>query len=326
MRPTTPELLNYLSTHSSVVMTDLYTFRLPGLGDFRFHDYVFINGQPAGALGIAGDRFVGSPLNPDGAVFQQGPGFTRTKVTTKIGLEPSELQIEVYPGSGAGNASFIGNQTWAQAVAGGWFDGAYVELDRAFLPIDRDGVRGPLTWLGTIVWFYGIVSEIESGRSAIKITVKALINLLTETTMPRRLFQAGCGHVFGDAGCGFDRVNGANALGVSGFPGLAGEYSALAGSQQNELLLSAPLPYPTYIQGTVRMTSGANAGMSRTVLNSSPDGSRLEVSRPFPNVVAVGDRFTVLPGCRHTTEHCLQYGNIARYGGFPYIPPPELSI
>jgi hypothetical protein len=330
MRPATADLINYLATHDSVVMTDLYTFRLLGLGDFRFHDYVFTNGQPAGTVVISGDRFPGSPLNQGNVIFQQGPGFTRSKVPTKIGLEPAELQIEVYPGSGAGNASLIGNQTWAQAVAGGWFDGALVELDRAFLPVSGDGVTGPLTWLGILVWFYGTVSEIETGRSSIKITVKALVNLLQQTTMPRRLFQAGCGHVFGDVGCGYNRFSGINAVGQGGYPGQF-DFAAEANSTQTVIVTNFSVPpYPEYaqdyIQGTFRMNSGANAGASRTIMNMSSDGIQIYLAQGLPNTVIPGDSFSVFPGCRHTIEHCQHYGNIARYGGFPFIPTPELAL
>jgi hypothetical protein len=53
-------------------------------------------------------------------------------------------------------------------------------------------------------------------------------------------------------------------------------------------------------------------------------GGVARLLKPWLSPVSVGDMFQLLPGCDHTTQTCqtvLQ--NIARYGGFPYVPPPE---
>ena len=136
--------------------------------------------------------------------FTLGPRFGRSKVTTKIGVEPTELDIDVF----AGPADLVGTTAFAEAVRVGLFDGATVELDRFFAPPQTAG-SGPLdTSLGVLLWFYGRVAECEVGRSRIAIRVKSLMNLLAVQQMPRRLYQASCNHVFGDTMCGYDRVLG----------------------------------------------------------------------------------------------------------------------
>src|SRR6202035_3792726 len=106
------------------------------------------------------------------------------------------------------------------AVRVGEFDGATVELDRFFAPAQPDGFGAPSTDLGAIVWFYGRVADTDVGRSRIEMKVKSLLSLLAQQQMPRRLYQAACTHVFGDAMCTFDRAS------------LAATVTAGAGSSQ----------------------------------------------------------------------------------------------
>ncbi|MBV8777226.1 MAG: phage BR0599 family protein, partial [Alphaproteobacteria bacterium] len=35
----------------------------------------------------------------------------------------------------------------------------------------------------------------------------------------------------------------------------------------------------------------------------------------------------LLPGCDHTVATCQStFNNLSHFGGFPYIPPPELAV
>jgi uncharacterized phage protein (TIGR02218 family) len=147
------------------------------------------------------------------------------------------------------------------------------------------------------------------------------MNLLAIQQMPRRLYQASCGHVFGDATCGYDRAAGKNASGVTTGNGAA---TITAASGTTQALISADGAVASvYNQGTITGASGANTGYSRTIANLG-DGSQVSLFKPFLFAIAVGDTFTLLPGCDHTTSACQNlFDNLARYGGFPYIPPPE---
>lgn len=66
---------------------------------------------------------------------------------------------------------------------------------------------------------------------------------------------------------------------------------------------------------------------SRTVANNG-GGSQIGLFKPFFFTVAAGDAFTVLPGCDHSTGSggCAGRNNLARFGGFPHIPPPEMAV
>jgi len=318
MKPATTALINYLNANDTVAMADLWTFSIVGNLVLRYVDY------PLPQIQIPQTNFPGSPLNyaPSGVplTFLRGPKFGRSKVATKVGIEPSELDLNIYADT---NVDFIGDLTWQSFTLVGGFDGAFVELNRFFMPTGNDGIAGPLDpSLGAIVWFYGKVATAEITRTSINIKVKSLVNLLHQQQMPRRIFQTGCTHIFGDAMCGYDRINGKNALGQSTGIG-AGSFGAQAGSTQWNILDAGTISQ-NFAQGTCVCLTGQNVGISRGI--SGIVGGLVELTRPFPFPVSAGDSFNLLPGCDHTIARCQALNNLARYGGFPYIPPPELAI
>jgi uncharacterized phage protein (TIGR02218 family) len=236
-----------------------------------------------------------------------------------VGIQPTELDILAY----AGPADIIGGEPWQAFAISGNFDNAIVELDRLFMPPAPTSPPALDLSLGAIVWFYGKVADVEVSRTTVHIHVKSLLNILQEQQMPRRLFQSGCNHVFGDPMCGYDRVNGNNAQGNHVGPGqIAG--TALAGSGPT-FIISNINPDQVYAQGTCTFVSGANSGTSRAVDGIS--GSMFSLKRAFSYPVQVGDVFDLLPGCDHTVNTCNNvFNNLLNYGGFPYIPPPELAL
>jgi uncharacterized phage protein (TIGR02218 family) len=317
VKPATAALQAYLTTNDTVEVIDLYTFSLADGQVLRYADY------PLPSVTVPAINFPGSPLNyaaTGNQVFYRGPKFGRSKVSTKIGVEPAELKVEIYPSP----ADLIGDFSWGSFIELGGFDGATCELDRFFMPTQQDGIVGPMnTSLGAVVWFYGRTANIDIERSKISITVKALINLLQQQQMPRRLFQSGCTHVFGDAMCGYNRTLGENALGTPTGVG-AVAVAAQTGSTQG-VVISASGIGANYVQGTLTCNSGANAGFFRGIQQIS--GTSITMTKPWPAPVAHGDTFTALPGCDHTSATCNNvFQNLLRYGGFDYVPPPELAV
>ncbi len=316
MRPCSAALAGFLNSAANlnVVQVDLYTFALTSGEVLRYSGgntalTIPAAGFPAGSINAGSSRS-----------FAVGPRFGRSKTIVKIGVEPSELDIEIL----AGGDDLIGTFPVAAAVRMGLFDGATVELDRLFAPPQAAG-SGPLdTSLGTLLWFYGRVADCDIGRSKVALKVKSLMNLLALQQMPRRLSGASCTHVFGDAMCGYDRVAGKNALGTSTGNG-AGTITAAAGTTQGLINCTGAVA-SIYNQGTITGATGANTGYSRTIANFG-NGAQIGLFKSFLFAIAIGDTFTVLPGCDHTVATCNgPFNNLARYGGFPYIPPPELAL
>ena len=306
MRPATAGLQSYLAANDTCVVIDLYTFALTSGEMVRYSGWTT-------PLAIPGTAFAAGSLNYSATGytnFALGPRFDRSMVTTKIGIEPTELDISIL----AGASDLVGASSFADAVRVGQFDGATVELDRLFAPPQPDGSGAPATSLGAIVWFYGRVAETDVGRSKIDMKVKSLLNLLAQQQMPRRLYQAACTHVFGDIMCTFNRAS------------LAANVTAAAGSNQAVIVTSlSPSPSTLYDQGTIIATGGANAGQSRTIAQLA--GGNVSLLKAWLEPVTVGDAFQLLPGCDHTVATCQNtFNNLIHFGGFPYIPPPELAV
>ena len=168
------------------------------------------------------------------------------------------------------------------------------------------------------------MADVEIERSKITFKVKALINVLQQQQMPRRIFQAGCTHIFGNTMCGYDRVAGKNALGIStGFG--AASVMADTGSGQSLIVLASATSFD-YSQGSCVELNGANEGITRGI-QANGATTNVYLSKPFPFAITVGDMFQLLPGCNHTLTTCNNiFQNILRFGGFPYIPPPEIAV
>jgi hypothetical protein len=314
MRACSAALAAFLAANDAAIIADLYNFVLPTGEVLRYSGW-------GTALRLSGTSFPEGSINHAAAEtidFALGPRFGRSKVTTKIGVEATELDIEIF----AGPADRIGTFAFADAVRLGLFDGAAIELDRFFAPAATDGSGAIDTSLGAIVWFFGRLAECDIGRSSIMVKVKSLMNLLAIQQMPRRLYGAGCTLAFGDTMCGYDRVAGENAAG--GATGIgAVTVTALPGSSQAQVMTGfVPSPSTVYDQGTITALSGANAGASRTIAALS--GGMVRLLKPWLSPVSSGDAFRLLPGCDHTVATCNgTFDNLLRYGGFPYIPPPE---
>jgi uncharacterized phage protein (TIGR02218 family) len=304
MRPATgavTTLLNTWNPRSQNAVADLYTFTLITGEVLRYSGYQVALSAPA--------PNTSTPL----LSFLLGPIFNRTKTKTIIGTQVDQIEIDIF----AGTTDLIGTLTWQNAFHAGLFDGAICEVDRAFM-------SPPGTVIGTITWFYGRVADVEIGRTQMKLKVASLLDLLT-VQMPRRLYQASCTFVFGKQMCGYDRIAGKNALGVSTGLGQV-TITAQAGSDQNSITtIFAPSPATAYDQGSIIGTSGLNTGYTRTI--GKIGAGVIYFLKPWFFPVAVNDAFHLLPGCDHTLPTCTNtFQNQLRFGGFPYIPPPETAF
>lgn len=305
MRPATTAVQSLLanwSPMSQVALADLYTFTLQTGEVLRYSSRQRAIDAPA--------PNTSTPL----LHYSRGPAISRNKLKTQIGTHVDELEIDVF----AGQNDLIGTLTWQQVAWAGLFDGAYCELDRCFM-------SPPGTVIGTITWFYGRVADIDIGRTRLNIKVKSLLDLLT-IQMPKRLFQSTCTFVFGDASCKYDRVAGKNGLGVStGFGSVP--ITCLAGSTQNAIITSFDASTTgAYNNGTIISTSGLNNGFQRTL--AALESGTCWILKPWAYPVVAGvDTFDLLPGCDHTVNTCnTVFENVAFFGGFPYIPPPETAL
>jgi len=134
-----------------------------------------------------------------GTLANGSPAIQRSKISTKLGLEVSSIDITVFsnPDVVIASAPFEGTLLLSYIVQG-LMDGASVLVQRGFSSTpDFAGVAS----MGTIIAFSGTVANTKVGRSSASITVKSKMELL-DIQMPRMLYNAGCQNVLFDNLCG----------------------------------------------------------------------------------------------------------------------------
>jgi len=287
VKPASAALIALLNGSEQFVMADLYTFTLAG-----------------GATVL---RYSAAPtaIAANGYLFAAGPKFERSKTKVVIGTQVDELDIKIYPEP----TDLVGSTPFLEAAWQGQFDGALLQLERAFM--GAEGGYGDTT-AGTVILFSGRISDIDCSRTGVEIKCRSHLELLN-IQMPRRLWQSSCTHVFGDAMCLFNR----SSLAIT-FAGGSGSTTTV--------IEGAPMTTTPYAQGTIIAVTGANAGYSRTI-SSFVSGGAVTVKLAFLSPVAAGDQFQLLPGCDRTLATCTNvFNNAVHFGGFPYIPTPETAV
>lgn len=218
---------------------------------------------------------------------------------------------------GAGNSSLttfgppaemLEGLPFLQAMRQGVLDGAYLTLERAFLP----------AWgapaLGTVVLFHGRFSTLDKvGRTEAQVKVKTDLVLL-DIDFPRNLYQPSCLHTLYDQGCTLAKSD--PRWQYAGTVGAGATASAIPWSGAT---------VANFQQGTILFTSGVLEGESATIRGSA--AGVLTLIAPLSAVPAAGDAFLANWGCDHTMGPlgCQAFNNLANFRGFPFVPPASMA-
>jgi uncharacterized phage protein (TIGR02218 family) len=236
----------------------------------------------------------------------------------KTGLDVDQWVVDFMPRledplTGDAFPDKINGTPWGIAVIQGAFDGAQVQVDRAYFAAwPRTGalLASPV---GVLTLFYGLMGSIDSGTTSYTLTINSHVQMLSTKRQPHVDYQAACSHTLFDAGCTLLRAAYAVPCTVVTINRNVMTYTggALAGSG-------------TAVLGTVTMTSGLNDGLSRTV--RAWVAGTVTLIAPFPFVTAVGDTFDLYPGCAKDMVTCTLFSNLQNYGGEPFIPAAETAL
>lgn len=229
------------------------------------------------------------------------PYFERSKVKFGVGVQVDDLAIKITGDSTS--VLFTGGPTWFQALVAGQFDGAEVQLDRAFMATPGAASAFLLTM------FYGRVTEVDVDRTVATIKANTHMELLN-LQWPWRVYQPGCARTLYDAGCTLNPASFSNSATVT------------SGSTVNVIHSNYSQATDTATLGTVTFTSGVLNGLSFTIQKQT--SGNLTVFTPLPSVPAVGDTMTVYFGCDHTLATCnSKFSNLQHFAGQPTVPVPE---
>lgn len=248
-------------------------------------------------------RWSGSdvPVTVGANTWVLGPGLERGRLKWSTGIVVDTLDMRVY----TDGSHTISGVPLIGYVARGGLDNARLQVDRAY----RASHTTPV--VGVLLGFVGRVADVKPDRTMISVQVKSDTELL-DVMVPREVYQPACLNTLYDAACGVSRA----ARTVSGVATQASNSTRTAFGHNR------PEAQGYFDLGVVDFTSGLNAGVSRTV-KTHVSGS-ITLLNPLPFAVAVGDAYSVRPGCDRLQATCSsKFANIIRFRGQPYIPAPE---
>lgn len=241
----------------------------------------------------------------------------RGAITSNIGTESESMTLTMVVDSLENVVTYPpANLPLLQCAQIGLFDGAIITILTVYMPTPGD------TSLGFEVKFSAIMGEIsEMDDTKCEFTVHDLRYLLN-VQMPRKIIQSGCAHVLYDSGC---LANPASFSENHTVIAVTGTYNPFNNQLGVTITGSFTHAAPRYNQGTITWTSGANTGFSQTIRVQGTNTITMNIPMLFP--IQVGDTFTIFAGCDHTTSTCNNvFNNLIHYGGFPFVPDPEVIV
>jgi uncharacterized phage protein (TIGR02218 family) len=159
--------------------------------------------------------------------------------------------------------------------------------------------------------FSGTIADVNCSRYEASLKVNSDSQLLN-TMVPKNVYQVGCSNNLYDAACTLLKATYSAAITAS----------TTSDATQTLFYTGTALTVDYFSLGTCVCTSGANAGVSRTIKYNS--GNYIWVVRAWPFPVAVGDAFTISWGCDKLQSTCQnKFGNIVNFRGYPFVPAPE---
>jgi uncharacterized phage protein (TIGR02218 family) len=287
MKNISPALQTMFNTVTQFIMVEIYTITLVS-GQVLYYTSADI------------------PIVWNGFTYVTGPKITRDSVKTILGVQVDTLDVTFFPEM----TDLINGNLFLYEASVGVFDGAWFSCDRLFL------TSYGATPTGSVNMFQGMTSAAVVGRTSCKFTISSPLDLLN-VQMPRNVYQAGCQHNLFDVGCTLNSATYRIACTIT------------AGSTNSDLYFTqvgGNRVLNFYQLGNVTFTSGINAGLSRSIYWDNGAGG-VQLYYPLPNPPAVGDTFTMVPGCDKQQYTCsYKYGNLANFRGFPYVPVPETAV
>lgn len=191
---------------------------------------------------------------------------------------------------------------------GGLFDDAFVEV--WLVPWNDDANEAPRRlaagWAGNLSHGRERGFNMEVIGPGARIDQQALVQEVTPQ----------CGWVFGSPQCTIDR----EAMKKTGEVTHVTNRGVFAADLDAPSSSSAHTPQ--WADGTVRWTSGRNAGQLCEVKTADVEGDGVIVLWALPAYLPEpGDQFDLLPGCDLSKHACLDiYDNYINFGGFPDVP------
>ena len=116
------------------------------------------------------------------------------------------------------------------------------------------------------------------------------------------------------------RFGGQEFAGCKKVPAVVSAAVTAVNSQFSVTASGATNPADFFGEGTVKFTSGANAGLKPLEIKTHLAGGVITTHEPFYYLPQVGDTIQLTEGCRKRMADCKAKNNILNFGGFSFIP------
>ncbi len=241
------------------------------------------------------------PLKIGARTFDAAAGFTATASVSDNTASVNNSEVESYLDSDAISSADI--------QAGRYYD-AKIEVflvNYMDLPPSLPHPKAPSV-------LTGYVGEVEAyGEDSFRFEVRGLTQHLGQKT--GLTCQELCQANLGDSRCkvNLDPYTFTATIDVVG--------------PSNRIFTASSLTQPPdyFGDGKVMFISGANAGLSKEIMDHNA-GGQLGLAQPMPFLIVVGDQVSVQAGCRKTMAACNSFLNIKNHQGWPHLPGENFLI
>jgi uncharacterized phage protein (TIGR02218 family) len=228
-------------------------------------------------------------LTIGGTLYESALGYNATDIKTSEDLAVDNLDLQGFIDS----ASI----TEPDLIAGLW-DFAEVEIFETIETATAGNVR-PLR--------RGRIGEVSLGRTVFEAELRGMSQAFTQQLC--ELTSPTCRAQLGDTRCGVDLV----PLTVTGTVTSVTNPRVWTDSTRAEAA-------GFFAFGRVTWTSGANAGYAMEIKTHAASGV-MTLQLPMPYAVAVGDAYSLIPGCDKLLTTCRdKFSNVDNFRGEPHLP------
>lgn len=247
----------------------------------------------------------------DGMTYSARSGYTPSQLESKVDLSVDNMELIGLLDSAGITANDV--------EAGLWNGAAYEISEINYL--DESMGRNLLStgWIG----------QIRRGKQGLQ--VAELRGLASKLQMNvGRIVLPTCDAQLGDARCGVDL----GPFTLVGIPVTTVESRLVIVATDLTTASSPPFAAGWFNWGVITFTTGANAGLAQDIKEYEADGT-LTLQMAFPYTVAVGDEFTIRPGCNKLLKtgedeylgDCkVKFDNVVNFQGFAEVPLPSESV
>lgn len=233
-------------------------------------------------------------LNVDGQVYGSRYGYVRTAVTARSDMSVDNLDVL---------GILAQDEVTEFALRNGVFDYAAIEIRLANWASPGDG---------SILIRKGRIGEVTLKQDG---TFSAELRGLTQALSQifGQKYSPICRTDLGSPKCKVD----VNALALTGTVTVVTDRKNFFGTHGAIT--------PGYFDfGLVQFTSGENIGRQMEVKTAGDSDGSVEMFLPLNYEIAVGDAYTLYPGCDRRYETCRdRFDNLLNFRGEPFVPGPD---